>query len=147
MSVRRYRRRRWLPICVLHRERRWESAGLPSSRLDCIAAHMCREERYALFETYCQRWLGSRHVGETRIFTDAQRAAKHVPLYRRRHVATVTTGARVITRRSPLGGCNRGHDCLPRLVDRYFDAEHCFDRRKQIRVQLRPGLPADGQHR
>jgi integrase len=37
-----------------------------------------REEREALFETYYQRWLGSRQVSQTRVFTDAQRAAKHL---------------------------------------------------------------------
>ncbi len=40
-----------------------------------------REEREALFETYYQRWLASRQVSETRVFTDAQRAAKHVLPY------------------------------------------------------------------
>ena len=40
-----------------------------------------REEREALFETYYQRWLGSRQVSQTRVFTDAQRAAKHVLPY------------------------------------------------------------------
>jgi hypothetical protein len=40
-----------------------------------------REEREAPFETYYQRWLASRQVSETRIFTDAQRAAKHVLPY------------------------------------------------------------------
>ncbi len=40
-----------------------------------------REEREAPFETYYQRWLASRQVSETRVFTDAQRAAKHVLPY------------------------------------------------------------------
>ena len=42
---------------------------------------MPREEREAQFEMYYQRWLASRQVSQTRVFTDAQRAAKHVLPY------------------------------------------------------------------